>query len=997
MINIVKNFFIIFCLICIPFCVFSQNIVSTNVQGIDCNNSQGYIQIDTDTVTPFYSWYFFDNQSFVWIGYSSGSNLDSIGFFECFSYRVIVYDNNFIPSDTLDVTPPCSLYSVKRAHQNVKCYGDSSGSLKEVVSGGVPFDPDGIPSSGDEYYNYLWYKNGNLLSSGQNDTLLDNLSAGEYVVNVVDSNGCIFQPFDSIALTLDTSVIFQPNKLRVDSLFIDSVNCIGTNTGSFYINIKDGKRYVSGNYYNYYLIDSSNDTIRFIERTGSSINVSTGNLPYYVLFDSLYFGYYTLSVEDSFGCVLDTNILIHEPNNYSLIISNSPSIICEQDSTWLFVDEIIGGYKTVEYNWLGFSHSDSIYVRSGNYSLQIYDTINKCLDTISYFLSAPNTIYTNVTSTNAICFGDNSGTLSIDTIFGGISPYNIQWGGVNPDSLYSGIYTLVLYDSLGCMFTEDYIVGENSDVSINESLYPPSCNGFSDGSISINILGGNPPLSYNWLSGSGSPDSLFAISSGLYIIHITDSLGCFYTDSVYLYEPDSIFTEFYGFQNPLFCRDAITLVSVNISGGTGSYDLVWNNNFADTNYQIVVQSGLHSLSVSDENGCFLESTILISEPDSLEISVNIIQATCNIAGTASVVVAGGTPPYSYIWSNGSTDSISNDLEGGLQWIMVTDSCGDTISVNFTINEYILEVEADYYTNPLNMGEVIVTSSTAQPPFSYQWYNSNMDILFGENESEIFNLCQGVHYVSVVDENNCEVIDSIDVSFYFPMGGIVDELTTTVYPDSLLWGSEPYTYLWDNGEITAHGNICNGLHRVWVTDKNECEVLQEVIVDPIILSLNPSEDLIDCDISNLDLELEVVASGGVGSYSYEWSNGETFNPISIFLYPGLYSVTVTDDNFCIVDTSFNISLLNPECVPNVFSPNDDGVNDLWNIEDAFLFLDSEIKVYGRYGNLVFKSVGYFDPWDGNNMNGNPLRDGTYFYVIKLRDGIDPIKGTVSIIR
>ena len=92
MINIVKKFFFIFCFIWIPFCVFSQNIVSTNIQGIDCNNSQGYIQIDTDTITPFYSWYFFDNQSFAWIGYSSeGRLLHS-------RLHVVEEDKNLLPT-----------------------------------------------------------------------------------------------------------------------------------------------------------------------------------------------------------------------------------------------------------------------------------------------------------------------------------------------------------------------------------------------------------------------------------------------------------------------------------------------------------------------------------------------------------------------------------------------------------------------------------------------------------------------------------------------------------------------------------------------------------------------------------------------------------------------------------------------------------------------------------------------------------------------------------
>ena len=129
----------------------------------------------------------------------------------------------------------------------------------------------------------------------------------------------------------------------------------------------------------------------------------------------------------------------------------------------------------------------------------------------------------------------------------------------------------------------------------------------------------------------------------------------------------------------------------------------------------------------------------------------------------------------------------------------------------------------------------------------------------------------------------------------------------------------------------------------------------------------------------------------------WSSGETVNPINMSLYPGIYSVEVTDENLCKKDTVFRLASMTEECIPNVFSPNNDGINDTWNLEDAFLYLDTEVKVYGRYGQLIFKSLGYETPWDGTNQNGNPVEGGVYFYVIDLGDNIEKIKGTVSIIR
>ena len=129
----------------------------------------------------------------------------------------------------------------------------------------------------------------------------------------------------------------------------------------------------------------------------------------------------------------------------------------------------------------------------------------------------------------------------------------------------------------------------------------------------------------------------------------------------------------------------------------------------------------------------------------------------------------------------------------------------------------------------------------------------------------------------------------------------------------------------------------------------------------------------------------------------WNNGESINPINFSLFPGLYSVQVTDENLCSVDTIFQIERMTSDCIPNVFSPNNDGVNDVWNLEDAFLYLDTEVKIYGRYGNLVFKSIGHSSAWDGKNQRGNDVEDGAYFYIIDFGKGIDKIKGTISVIR
>ena len=199
------------------------------------------------------------------------------------------------------------------------------------------------------------------------------------MLKITDSIGCVLE---------DTANVFRPNLLRIDSLVLNSVHCKGTNTGSILVNIKDGKRFDSGNYYDFYLINTNNDTIRYINRIGQSSNILSDTSPYYVKFDSLGIGNYTINVVDSFGCTLDSLISVTEPDDYDLHVSINPTIICEQDSTWLKLDSISGGNSNLEFNWIDFFPGDSIYVKSGLYSAIILDLDYNCKDTLDYTLSA---------------------------------------------------------------------------------------------------------------------------------------------------------------------------------------------------------------------------------------------------------------------------------------------------------------------------------------------------------------------------------------------------------------------------------------------------------------------------------------------------------------------------------------------------------------------------------------------------------------------------------
>ena len=121
------------------------------------------------------------------------------------------------------------------------------------------------------------------------------------------------------------------------------------------------------------------------------------------------------------------------------------------------------------------------------------------------------------------CYGDSTGDIVIDSIRNGNAPYDIQWGSINNSSFFAGSYSVHIVDSIGCLKTEVFDVSQPNQINPNEFLYHPLCNGDANGSIAINLSGGTGSLSYYWLNGTGTVDSLYGLSSGIYTLVVSDS------------------------------------------------------------------------------------------------------------------------------------------------------------------------------------------------------------------------------------------------------------------------------------------------------------------------------------------------------------------------------------------------------------------------------------------------------------------------------------------
>ena len=752
--------------------VKSQTILSDSVLGINCYHD-GSIYLSITNVNSFpLSWYYEDSI----LGWISADTMHAITFLNfdkdslittrCGNYKLEF--NSIVKLYWV----PC-LLAFTPSQNNVKCFGDSSGMLKRVAY------------AGSSPYFYEWFKDGISYSSGYHDTLFDNLVVGSYKVVITDSIGCS----DSIS----TNVV-SPSLLIFDTISTSDINCRGVNSGSFSCSVSGGKRYIANERYDYFLINlNTSDTVSWVTRDSISLNISSVLNPYQITLDSLFSGEYILSVVDSFGCILNDTFELIQPVPYQTFGSTIFPLICESDSGYLEIDSVIGGGNIAfgfSYDTINGVHIDSIYVPSGWYKMYIEDLNFGCIDTVSVRCYAQYEIEVYETIMPVYCFGESTGSILIDSITGGNLPYDVQWGGINNNALAANTYSVLIVDSIGCVHPEELIVNQPNLLLANEVLYPPSCNGMLDGSITINITGGTGSLNYDWLNApTGFLDSLFGLSAGVYTLVVSDSMSCVDTFIFTLNEPEQIAFSYANYENPLLCRGAISAIDIDISGGTGPFSVLWNDGSLDM--QRIIGAGNYSCKVTDANGCATPNTpIVITEPDSLELTLVHSEISCDEGGMASISFFGGVQPLSVLWSTGDTSLSVDSLWGTTYWVIVTDSCGNSISDTFTLYPYLLETTV-FYDDSINVGEIEIDTCSSIGNFTYLWVDILGNVISNNNLTS--HLCEGTYFVTTNDNTtNCSVIDTLIVTYYLP-NGIIDETITTVLPDSNLWGNPPYSY------------------------------------------------------------------------------------------------------------------------------------------------------------------------------------------------------------
>ena len=623
------------------------------------------------------------------------------------TYSTIVTDDNGCSATTeFTINEPSEINLIIDV-TNVSCNGLADGFVDLNITGGTP------PYTTDD---------------------LIGLDVGTYTTTVIDDNGCeVTLPF----------IISEPEVLQI-SVETTDVLC-----------------------------NAGND--------GSAIYTVTGGTQPYDIQDQfdLTAGEYTTTVTDDNGCTASVSFTINEPNIIlpTLITSNS-SLGCYGDSIGDIDINVTGGTGEYTYQWSnGETTQDVFNLTAGNYNLIITDDNNCSVDT-NFTIVEPNEIIISLATSNSSlgCYGDTSGNIDIE-VTGGSGEYTYQWsnGEITEDlfDLMAGNYNVIVTDQNNCSTESNFTINEPDEIIIilqeETSLLELPCYGMT-GFIDIEVSGGTGEYTYQWSNGETTQDVTNLTPGETYNITIIDENGCPTDTSFSIIESNEILVTLDETSIiELSCfGDTTGMLNINVSGGTGEYTYQWSNGTLTQNINNL-SFGTYEVTIIDSNECVAISSFNISEPENAVITVDDANSLLNLLcygdlGNIDITVSGGTPPFSYLWSNGFTTQNINNIEAGEYTVFVTDfyDCVDSLNIEIVEPDGLPSVD-DIQINQLLeecngscLGAINLDVSGGTPPYSFIWtlYNNTEDITLDTNGPFITGLCAGNYSVAVFDINGC---------------------------------------------------------------------------------------------------------------------------------------------------------------------------------------------------------------------------------------------------
>ncbi|MEO6490676.1 MAG: gliding motility-associated C-terminal domain-containing protein [Ferruginibacter sp.] len=853
----------------------------------------------------------------------------------------------------------------------------------------------------------------------QPNPVFTGVAAGTYSVTITANSGC--------AGTV-SNIIVSPGSSLIVSGSSSPTSCAGVNDGTINVN-----PVVPGNY-------------TYTLNPGAIVQV---NNP---LFIGVAAGNYSVTILSPSGCSgIANNIIVGTGAGLTVSGTPTPTSCSGVNDGSITVNPGTPGTYSYTLNPGAVTQPNPLFtaLAPGTYSVTI-TTPTGCIGTANNIIVGAGSILTGTTGpvTATSCPTVNDGTITV--IPGGTGPYifTLNPGNIvqnnNPVfiNLSPGTYTITFTTASGCngTVTVDPIIAQGPFLTSSTILDQPDCANIVDGSITI-VPGpeaATPYASFTLTGAAGSVTQTSPIfinlSAGNYSYDFVDANGCTGTGNAVLITNSPLATTIV-LTEPLCNGNANGVIVVNASGGVGPYQYALSpfSTYQATGTFNNLITGTYTFRIKDNVGCTKDTTVTLLEPSLLTAAaVNTTPSTCSgNDGVITVTGSGGTPPYQYSIDNGTTYQptgiITAPAVGAYPNVLVRDSKGCIANASTSValvdamtlsigNDTTICAESSVTFQPI--------TNAATSVFLWRPLDSTVTPVSTINNVNIANAIatplDTASYILHASWGTCSREDTIIINVLrkpLPNAGLDTAICNETF--AILRGSATnlsgsVNFAWspsssvddDSVAVTiAHPGTGAAvqIYVLTVTDNYGCNFS---VTDDVAITVQPPVPAFAGNDTTaiLGVPHQLHASGGS---SYLWSPAFPLNsstvqdPLATLTNDQLFAVIITDVAGCIgYDTIFVKVYEGPNYyVPNAFSPNGDGLNDVFRAIPVGIAKTDWFRVFNRYGQLMFETSQWLKGWDGR-YKGKLQPIGAYVWIVKGKDKKGHVvedKGTVMLVK
>jgi hypothetical protein len=794
------------------------------------------------------------------------------------------------------------------------CYHGTNGSIEVAITGGV------AP------YHYS-FDNVSYHPLPSTTILREGLAANAYSIYVRDSQ------YDASQATCQSQAQYtvEPGRMITLTGEVTRVFCKGDNTGA--IDLSVGVSHLNAGE----PFDRNKVALTWTHDDVSSSPM----IPTSEDLTGLRSGTYTVRARYDVGtmqCANAKTFTVPEPASALRITTiDTYDASCGEQNNGRAVVNVTGGwpgalryYKINEGSWKLFSGSSFVLssLSTGQHEVQISQGPGHRCETLQQFSIKTTTITLQVSHIESpSCPGAGDGSIVLEGTTANLE-YALAGGTYQPlgvfTNLSAGTYHFIAQrqDDPSCHSPLVAVtISDPSDcgngplkLQVAQTLQT-TCLQSTDGIAQVIASGGVPPYRYYW-NGTEGTDHAANLAAGEHTVAVHDATAAKTTTTITITSLPVLKAEV--FTTKASCAtNCDGEASLFISGGSGTYNIVWETDNQTTPHRTGLCTGDYEITIVDTRNtqCTLVQKAAITPQEPISIQVEKKPPTCygSQDGALQALISGGSNTYTLQWNTGATTEQLTNIGAGDYTITVTDAeFGCTATETVTVQEATpIEVSNTAISPPLcsggSDGKIVLTVQNVTNSL-IQWSN-------GQVGTMATKLSSGTYSYTITSSNGCQRKGTATVSDKLPLTVTHQIEAQQCYNTcngsislAVSGGSEPYQVQWSHGAkgLTVK-NLCGGSYTYTVSDRFNCTQVKLLkLITPTPVSLTSEVTSPSC-YGRKDGSISLTATGGTGDYHYEWNSGATTSTLTQ-LSRGGYSVTVRDGHGCAI--SKNITLSEP---------------------------------------------------------------------------------------